>query len=42
MILGTQHIGLERLDNVDHLLEQDGEGSRTAAFSGYKVDDLRR
>ena len=41
-ILGTQDIGLDWLDCVDHLLEKDGKGGRTAAYSGYEVDDLRR
>ena len=41
-ILGTQDIGLDWLDSVDYLLEKDEEGSRTAAYSGYEVDDLRR
>ena len=33
--LGTQDIGLDWLDSVDHLLEKDLEGSRTAAYSSY-------
>ncbi len=33
---------MDWLDSVDHLLEKDEEGSRTAAYSGYEVDDLRR
>ena len=41
-ILGTQDIGLDWLDCVDHLLEKDVKSSRTAAYSGYEVDDLRR
>ena len=41
-ILATQDIGLDWLDSVDHLLEKDGKGSRTAAYSGYEVDNLRR
>ena len=41
-IVGTQDIGLDWLDIVDHLLEKDEEGSRTAAYSGFEVDDLRR
>ena len=41
-ILGTQDIGLDWLDSVDHLLEKDEEGSRTAEYSGFEVDDLRR
>ena len=40
-ILSTQDAGLDWLDSVDHLLEKDEEGSRTAAYSGYEVDDLR-
>ena len=40
--LGTQDIGLDWLDSVDHLLEKDLEGSRTAVYSSYYVDDLRR
>ena len=40
-ILATQDIGLDWLDSVDHLLEKDDQGSRTAAYSGYEVDDLR-
>ena len=40
--LVTQGIGLDWLDCVDHLLEKDGKGNRTAAYSGYEVDDLRR
>ena len=40
-ILATQDIGLDWLDSVDHLLEKDSQGSRTAAYSGYEVDDLR-
>ena len=41
-ILGTQDIGLDWLDIVDHLLERDEEGSSIAAYSGFEVDDLRR
>ena len=40
-ILSTQDAGLDWLDSVDHLLEKDEEGSRTAAYSGSEVDDLR-
>ena len=40
-ILATQDIGLDWLDSVEHLLEKDDQGSRTAAYSGYEVDDLR-
>ena len=41
-ILSHQDLGIDWLDRVDHLLEKDADGSRTAAYSGYEVDDLRR
>ena len=41
-ILSHQDLGIDWLDSVDHLLEKDADGSRTAAYSGYEVDDLRR
>ena len=41
-ILAHQDLGIDWLDSVDHLLEKDADGSRTAAYSGYEVDDLRR
>ena len=37
-IVEGQIAGLEWLDNVDHLLEKDEEGSRTQAYSGLEMD----
>ena len=40
-ILATQDAGLDWLDSVDHLLKKDDKGSRTEAYSGYEINDLR-
>ena len=41
-LIDVQDYGLDWLDSVDHLLENDSEGSRTKAISAYEIDELRR
>lgn len=40
-LIASQDKGLDWLDSVDHLLKKDGDGSRTKAYSGFEIEELR-
>ena len=40
-LIASEDKGLDWLDSVDHLLEKDENGSRTKAYSGFEIEELR-